>query len=734
MKVLPFREQMKEGRNKKSGGKMKAVKLINENWLFTKEGVEEMVNVPHCWNAIDGQNMPNYYRGECSYKKTLEGLSGITIVRFEGANSVAKVFANGNLIQTHRGGYSAFSADLTAYVVDGKCDLEIKVDNSDFEDVYPSTADFTFYGGMYRNVTLFTGIEKGYFDVVNYGGSGIKATPRLDDGKWSLTLSSATYGAGDKVVYSVVDMEGKEILSLEAKPYQAVVSILENPTLWDTKNPYLYAVKASLYVGDELIDESSTRFGVREIIFDSEKGCILNGKRVKLKGVSRHQDRENLGNALTYEHIKEDVELIKEVGSNSIRLAHYQQNQIIYDLCDEYGILVWAEIPVISRWAQKKLDNAKSQLVELINQNYNHPSIFCWGVQNEITIGAGGGASKKCVKGVRELNDIAKSMDDTRPTTCAQVMMASSTDPLNYVTDILGFNIYYGWYMQRYIDIDKWLDDFHAKNPNLKLCLSEYGAEAVLRYYSSNPAQGDYGEQYQAILHDHYANAIMTRDWMWGGYVWNMFDFGSAIRNEGGVIGKNNKGLVTFDRKTRKDSFYAYKAHWSDEKFVHVGGERYAERAIGKSRVDVFSNLDEVELIVNGVSYGTKSGKLTTFEVDIVAGENEIVAKAGEYVHAIKVQGVEEEPASYKCNQSGNLVRNWFAADDATTSSECLSINDKVGVVLQSEDVKAMLGSKIPAWLAKVASPFKVKTLLKLARIAPEMQGIVNNFLQTIKK
>ena len=226
----------------------------------------------------------------------------------------------------------------------------------------------------------------------------------------------------------------------------------------------------------------------------------------------------------------------------------------------------------------------------------------------------------------------------------------------------------------------------------------------------------------------------MTRDWMWGGYVWNMFDFGSAIRNEGGVIGKNNKGLVTFDRKTRKDSFYAYKAHWSDEKFVHVGGERYAERAIGKSRVDVFSNLDEVELIVNGVSYGTKSGKLTTFEVDIVAGENEIVAKAGEYVHAIKVQGVEEEPASYKCNQSGNLVRNWFAADDATTSSECLSINDKVGVVLQSEDVKAMLGSKIPAWLAKVASPFKVKTLLKVARIAPEMQGIVNNFLQTIKK
>ena len=213
-----------------------------------------------------------------------------------------------------------------------------------------------------------------------------------------------------------------------------------------------------------------------------------------------------------------------------------------------------------------------------------------------------------------------------------------------------------------------------------------------------------------------------------------MFDFGSAIRNEGGVQGKNNKGLVTFDRKVRKDSFYAYKAYWSDEKFVHIGGERYVERAIGKSRVDVFSNCDEVELTVNGTSYGAQAGKLTTFEVDIVAGENTITATAGGCTHTVVVQGVEQEPESYKCNQAGNLVRNWFAADDATTSADCLSINDKVGVVLKSEDVKAMLGSKIPMWVAKIASPFKVKTLLKIARISPEMQGIANNFLQTIKK
>ncbi len=713
---------------------MKTVKLINENWLFTKEGKQEVVSVPHSWNAIDGQNQPNYYRGLCSYEKTLEGLSGTTIIRIEGANSVSSVYAGGKLVATHRGGYSAYSADITNYVVDGKCDIKIEVDNSDFDDVYPSTADFTFYGGLYRNVTLFTGIQKGYFDIVNYGGSGIKVTPVVVGDKAEVTLSSVAFGESDKVSYAILNKDGEAVVVAEAKPYEEVKVVLDNPTLWDTENPYLYTVKATLSLGEEVIDESSTRFGVRTIVFDQDRGCILNGKAIKLKGVSRHQDRENLGNALTYDHIKEDIELIKEVGSNSIRLAHYQQNQIIYDLADENGILVWAEIPVISRWAEKKLENAKSQLVELINQNYNHPSIFCWGVQNEITIGGGGGASKKCVRGVKALNDIAKSMDATRPTTCAQVMMASKTDPLNYVTDILGFNIYYGWYVQKYTDIDKWLDEFHAQNPTLKLCLSEYGAEAVLRYYSSNPAQGDYGEQYQAILHAHYANAIMSRDWMWGGYVWNMFDFGSAIRNEGGVQGKNNKGLVTFDRKVRKDSFYAYKAYWSDEKFVHIGGARYAERAIGKSRVDVFSNCDEVELTVNGTSYGAQAGKLTTFEVDIVAGENTITATAGDCTHTIVVQGVEQEPESYKCNQAGNLVRNWFAADDATTSAECLSINDKVGVVLKSEDVKAMLGSKIPMWVAKIASPFKVKTLLKIARISPEMQGIANNFLQTIKK
>lgn len=713
---------------------MKLVKLINDNWLFTKEGNSEVVNVPHCWNAVDGQNQPNYYRGNCSYEKTLEGLSGTTIIRIEGANSVSRVYANGTLIVEHRGGYSAYSADITNFVKEGKCDVKIEVDNSDFEDVYPSTADFTFYGGLYRNVTLFTGIEEGYFDVVNYGGSGVKVTTIKDGDKWNVMLSASTLGMGDKVNFKVLSKEGEVVASASSTPYAEVVVTIENPILWDTKNPYLYSVKAELVVDGKVVDESATRFGLREIVFDSERGCILNGQPIKLKGVSRHQDRENLGNALTYEHIKEDIDLIKEVGSNSIRLAHYQQNQIIYDLADENGILVWAEIPVISRWAQKKLANAKSQLEELILQNYNHPSIFCWGVQNEITIGGGGGASKKCVKGVKELNDLAKSLDATRPTTCAQVMMASKADPLNSVTDILGFNMYYGWYVQRYVDIDAWLDEFHAQNPNLKLCLSEYGAEAVLRYWSSNPAQGDYGEQYQAILHAHYANAIMSRDWMWGGYVWNMFDFGSAIRNEGGVAGKNNKGLVTFDRKTRKDSFYAYKAYWSDEKFVRVGGVRYVERAIGKSRVDVFSNCDEVELFVNGTSYGTQQGKLTTFTVDIVEGDNEIKAVAGDCTHSIMVQGVEVEPASYKCNQSGNLVRNWFAADDATTATDCLSINDKVGIVLQSEDVKSMLGSKIPSWLAKIASPFKVKTLLKIARISPEMQGIVNNFLQTIKK
>ena len=714
---------------------MKTVKLINDNWIFTKQGVSETVNVPHCWNAIDGQNQPNYYRGKCSYAKKLEGLSGKTIVRIEGANSVADVYANGNLVKHHRGGYSAFSADLTKYIVDGKVELRIDVDNSDFDDVYPSTADFTFYGGLYRNVTLFTNVPAVSFDVVDYGGSGIMVTPVIKDGKAEVSLDAIVHGDKATIDYQVVDKEGNIVsTAVDNLNNEKVVAEIANPILWTLENPYLYTVKGYLKVNGEVVDQAETRFGVRTIEFDSERGCILNGNAVKLKGVSRHQDRENLGNALTYEHIAEDIALIKEVGANSIRLAHYQQNQIIYDLCDEQGILVWAEVPVISRYSQKKLNNAKEQLCELILQNYNHPSIFCWGVQNEITIGGGGNGTKKCLKGITELNALAKELDPSRHTTSAQVMMATSTDPLNYVTDILGFNIYYGWYVNRYTDIDKWLDDFHTQNPTLKLCLSEYGAEAVLKYYSNNPAQGDYGEQYQAIMHEHYVKAITSRDWLWGSYVWNMFDFGSAIRNEGGVAGKNNKGLVTFDRKTRKDAFYAYKAYWSDEKFIQIGGQRFVNRQIGKSRVDVFTNCDEVVLTVNGVDYGAKSGKMVTYEVDIVAGENVITATCGDIVNSITVQGVEQEPAEYKCDTKGNLVRNWFAADDATTSAECYSINDKVGEVLKNDDVKAMLGSRIPLWLTKLVYHVRVKTLLKIAGIKPEMAAIANNFLQTIKK
>ena len=275
-----------------------------------------------------------------------------------------------------------------------------------------------------------------------------------------------------------------------------------------------------------------------------------------------------MGNAITEKQHAEDIKIILDVGANSVRLAHYQQNSYFYDLCDESGLLVWAEVPVISRFSPKRNENAEQQLVELIKQNYNHPSIFCWGIENEITIA--GSANKKLITFLKHMHKVAKHLDPTRYTTCAQLTMCPVNSPLNHITDIIGYNHYYGWYMGSCDEINNWLDEWHRENPEGKLCLSEYGAEGITKYHSDSPVQGDYSEDYQAIYHEHYIKAINERDWLWGSYVWNMFDFGSASRNEGGVRGRNNKGLVTFDRKTKKDAFWLYKAYWSDKKFVHI--------------------------------------------------------------------------------------------------------------------------------------------------------------------
>ena len=719
---------------------MRTVLNIDSGWKFTKEGETVAVDLPHSFNAEDGQSRPDYYRGKCSYSKKLPPLEGGSWLEINGANSVAEVYLGNRKIAEHRGGYSMFRVELTPYLKESD-ELRIDVDNSDFDDVYPSTADFTFYGGLYRDVNVITGLGKKHF-ALDSGRNGVLVTPEvLKDGNGKLTVKTVVRGVetGDEIKLTLTDRDGKVAASLTAATAAGEYSLdVSNVSLWNgTAEPYLYTLRCELYSAGVKEDEVTVKTGFRTVTFDAEKGCFLNGKHIKLKGVSRHQDRLGKGNALSLDDHREDVRLILEAGANSVRLAHYQQDERFYDLCDENGLLVWAEVPVISRYSPAKQANAKSQLTELITQNYNHPSIFCWGVQNEITIG---GKAKGVEPAIKELNALAHSLDSTRPTTSAQVMMCAPDSSLNKITDIQGYNLYYGWYVEKYTSLGSWLDNFHKINPKVKLCLSEYGAEAVLRYQTEIGEQGDYTEEYQAILHNHYAREIAARDWMWGSYVWNMFDFGSANRNEAGVKGRNNKGLVTFDRKTRKDAFYVYKAYWSDEKFVKILGSRYARRPVGATTVTACSNLSEVTLTVNGVSYTSACDKVVRFEgIEIKPGENKVTLTAGDLKDEAVFTGIDAPDPEYKMPAGAtSFVKNWFRSEGGD-SSAYYSLNDRVGALMKSPEIQSAVSSflgkkKSMKILARLAAPFKVSTLLKLAHIDPQLGDIVASYLQTIPK
>lgn len=718
---------------------MRKIININEGWSFTKDGVTENINLPHTWNNLDGQGgAEDYDRCRCVYERSIPRYDGRVYLEINGANTVAEVFINGVYIGSHENGYAMFRFEITDFLKDSDNEIRIIVDNSQSEFLYPEMADFTFYGGLYRDVNIISEVAKSHFSLLDMSRCGMYITPKADGRVFVKSLIEGSCKGLTKE-FIITDAEGNEVAKREVEAdVDAVKLFIDEPTLWNaTENPYLYTMTAKLKDGGEVIDEISECFGVREFYFDSEKGFFLNGEHVKMKGVSRHQDWEGIGNALTYDEHKKDIELIKEVGANSIRLAHYQHDQKFYDLCDEYGFLVWAEIPVISRFSKKKQDQAKFMLEELIKQNFNHPSIFCWSVANEISIG---GAGSGVNEGIKELNDIAHILDSTRPTATAQVTFSSINSKLNDIPDILGYNQYFGWYVQTVEQIDKWLDDFHAKKPNIKLCISEYGAEANTALHSATPVQGDYTEEYQAYYHEHYVKALSERDWLWGSYVWNMFDFGSAMRNEGGVRGRNNKGLVTFDRKIKKDSFYVYKAHWSDEKFVHIAGERFVDRPTGEQKIKVYSNCAKVKLTVNGEATELEGDKIFIFDAVIKEGENVITAKAGKLTHKITVNGTDTPNPSYSLPEGAqSFVRNWFNSNE-DIDPDRLSLNDTVGDILFNSEVQNLIKNHAGVTLDNPVLQYVGKIPLKpVSKLASKLGAgnaidLANQFLQTIKK
>ncbi len=689
---------------------MRQVINFNFKWAFTKNATEvptampekwDFVTLPHSWNNIDGQDGDNdYYRGTCYYVKELDKMdlpkADRYYLEFKGANSSADVYVNGKKLASHDGGYSTWRVDMTEALQDKNL-IVVAVDNGENDRVYPQMADFTFYGGLYRDVNIIA-VNNSHFDLDYYGAPGIKVTPSIKgaDADVELEVYLTNAQAGQEVVYTIKDQSGDIVAQTKSADTKVVVSI-PDVHLWNgKKDPYLYTAEAQLVEGDKVLDNVSTRFGCRTFVIDAEKGFILNGESYPLRGVSRHQDRWGFGNALLPEHHEEDIELICEMGATTIRLAHYQHDQYFYDLCDEKGLVIWAEIPYISKHMPTGRENTISQMKELIAQNYNHPCIVVWGLSNEITMS---GSDADLLENHNILNDLAHEMDPTRLTTIACVSMCDVNDPYIQIPDVVSYNHYYGWYGGDTSMNGPWLDDFHAKFPNIPIGMSEYGCEA-LNWHTSNPQQGDYTEEYQAYYHEELIKQLFTREYLWATHVWNMFDFGADARNEGGENGQNHKGLVTFDRKYKKDSFYAYKAWLSDDPFVHICGKRYVDRVEDVTKVTVYSNLPEVELFVNGESLGKQASAEHFFYFDVPnVGRSELVAVAGDCKDSSIINKVEVFNEDYRLKEKGAIL-NWF---DITAPEGFLSLNDKMSDIMKTEGGRALLGGMMKMMMSNVS-------------------------------
>ena len=712
---------------------MRNVINFNAKWSFTKmaDGVPseinpkwDFVNIPHCWNAIDGQDGGNdYYRGTAYYAKSFLKAdlpeNDLYYLEIEGANSSADVYLNGKKLAHHDGGYSTWRVNLTDDLQASNL-LVIAVDNSANETVYPQMADFTFYGGLYRDVNIIC-VNNSHFDLDYYGGPGLKVTPEIcgSDAKVKMEVFVLNGKLGQTLRYTIFSACGCEVAKAEIADTDTVLEI-KDVHLWNgRKDPYLYTAKIELVEDGVILDTVSTRFGCRTFEIDAQRGFILNGEEYPLRGVSRHQDRWGLGNALLPEHHKEDIDLICEVGCTTIRLAHYQHAQYFYDLCDEKGLVIWAEIPYISKHMPTGRENTISQMKELITQNYNHPSIVVWGLSNEISIG---GSDDDLLENHRILNDLCHEMDKTRLTTIAAVSMCKMDDPYLQIPDVVSYNHYFGWYGGDTDMNGPWFDKFHEMHPNIPIGCSEYGCEA-LNWHTSDPKQGDYTEEYQAYYHEELIKQLYTRKYMWATHVWNMFDFGADARNEGGEDGQNHKGLVTFDRKYKKDSFYAYKAWLSDEPFVHLCGKRYIDRVEDVTKVTVYSNLPEVELFANGESLGKKTAVDHFFYFDVKnVGETELTAVAGDCKDKSVIRKVEVFNEEYRLKEKGAIL-NWF---DIEAPEGYFSLNDKVGDILATVRGKLLFAGLMGKVLGgkKDGKPAEAMGF----EINADMMGMMNGF------
>ena len=638
--------------------------VLDQAWRFSQPGQPDaVVTLPHTWNNIDGQDGGNdYKRCACTYRTTFDApaydaAAECVYLQFEGVNASARISLNGSEVCRHDGGYSTFRADITSLLKATDNELTVVVDNTVNDTVYPQKADFTFYGGIYRDVS-FVIVNKAHFDLDHFGGTGLKVTPKPENGYKDGSVRVETWHnthEGAEVTVALLDAQGNTVAQGAGTDQTLTIHGVH---LWDgIESPYLYTAVATLTVNGTPVDEVRTRFGVRDFKVDAKTGFWLNGRQYPLHGVSRHQDRKGLGNAITKAMHDEDMALIKEMGCNTVRLAHYQHDQYFYNLCDEAGMVVWVEIPYISEHMNNGRENTISQMNELIIQNYNHPCIVCWGVSNEITISTKD--KKDMLDNHHELNDLCHRMDPTRLTTLACYAMCGPFNPVAHITDLVSWNLYLGWYVPGLFLNDLWMDFFHLVYPNRPLGYSEYGAEAMPNLHSAKPRRGDHTEDYQARYHEYMLRCFDRHKWLWATHVWNMFDFAADARDQGGEPGMNHKGLVTFDRKIKKDSFYLYKAWWSKDPFVYIAGRRYADRTESTTTVTVYTNQPSVALYANGKKVGEQTGdKVFRFKLPL-QGEVELKAVAGDCIDQTTIRKVDTPNPAYKLQKGKSQSANW---------------------------------------------------------------------------
>lgn len=615
----------------------------------------QQVNIPHTWNSVDMQTGKKFYAGDAYYKKTFNADNAWkgkrVFIRFEGVGQVADLYVNDKFVGEHKGSYAAFCFEIGYSLrYDTVNTILVKVNNAPRKDIIPINNElFAIYGGIYRPVSLIV-TNKINITTTDYASPGVYISQKNVSSSSAdilvkvklentvhhtknIELRTSLYDEKNKLIQEKTQTVG--LLPQGRQTFTQPLH-LDNPHLWNgRKDPYLYNVIISIYNKDTLLDKVAQPLGVRNFKIVAGKGFYLNGKPYRLYGVCRHQDILGYGNALSNAQHDTDMAMIKEIGATSIRFGHYQQDERVYDDCDSIGFLVWTEIPFVNAVSGQEAYNAQQQMRELIRQNYNHPSIYCWGTSNEVYDKTPQDYTSQLIA---TLNDIAKTEDPGRYSTSTNGY-GEINRPENFLTDLQGVNRYFGWYEGRMDGLEKWIDHLEKNYPDLNVAITEYGAEANI----NQQAEGDtikppkydgqfFPENYQTKLHEVQWGIIEKHPYLFATYIWNMFDFATPLWNRGSVPARNLKGLVTFDRKIKKDAFYWYKANWSEEPVLYITGRRDSLRQSPVTGITVYSNISAPVLFVNGkkvtdLSIGTTKVDYIFNNIRLKKGVNIIVAK-----------------------------------------------------------------------------------------------------------